>query len=320
MLVAAYLLKLHAAIAGNPRRGLCTFNDTLSCDKVLASSYAEIAGIPVALMGLLGFGLLFGLAAWRLWWGDRSPRQLPAVLALVTGVGLLFELGMTWVEVFVIQALCPYCLAAFGLIVGAFIAAVIAWRAQRRVRGPEAGSVRGAARPRWLPLLLLLGALVSILTVVYGVPGHGLGQARAADLSRPSAPGFALPDLDGRTRTLKEFLGSRPILLEFMSIGCPHCREMAPILARLHREYGERIQFLTVVFDPNPRRVRAFVDREKHTWSYLIGSQETIGAYKLEGVPTFVLVTPDGRIAGVLVGSASYEAMGQRIEAVLRGS
>jgi uncharacterized membrane protein len=130
-LVAAYLLKLHAAIGGNPRRGLCTFNDTLSCDKVLAGSYAEIAGVPVALIGLLGFSLLFGLAAWRLSRHDRSPRRLPAVLVLVAGVGLLFELGMTWVEFFIIQALCPYCLAALGLIAASFVAAVVAWRAQR---------------------------------------------------------------------------------------------------------------------------------------------------------------------------------------------
>jgi uncharacterized membrane protein len=138
-LVAAYLLKLHAAIGGNPGRGLCTFNDTLSCDKVLASEYAEIAGVPVALIGLLGFSLLFGLAAWRLWRHDRSPRWLPAVLALVAGVGLLFELGMTWVEFFVIQALCPYCLAALGLIATSFVAAVHAWRASRGSAGMEAG-------------------------------------------------------------------------------------------------------------------------------------------------------------------------------------
>jgi uncharacterized membrane protein len=139
LLVAAYLVKLHAAIAGKPSRGLCTFNDTLSCDKVLASPYAEIAGIPVALMGLLGFGLVFGLAAWRLCWGDRSPRPLPAILALMAGVGLLFELGMTWVEVFVIQAICPYCLTAFGLIAASFVAAVIAWRARRHTASLEVG-------------------------------------------------------------------------------------------------------------------------------------------------------------------------------------
>jgi uncharacterized membrane protein len=137
--VAIYLLKLHVAIAGNPRRGLCTFNDTLTCDKVLASPYAEIAGVPVALIGLLGFLLLFGLAAWRLWRRDRSSSHFPAILVLVAGIGLLFELGMTWVEFFVIQALCPYCLTALGLIAASFVAAVVAWRAPRESAGMEAG-------------------------------------------------------------------------------------------------------------------------------------------------------------------------------------
>lgn len=141
-LVATYLLKLHAAIAGNPGRGLCTFNDTLSCDKVLASSYAEISGVPVALIGLLGFLLLLGLAAWRLCWQDRSPRWLPAVLALVAGLGLLFELAMTWVELFIIHALCPYCLAALGLIAASFVAAVVAWRVQRASVGAGGTWVR----------------------------------------------------------------------------------------------------------------------------------------------------------------------------------
>jgi hypothetical protein len=92
---------------------------------------------------------------------------------------------------------------------------------------------------------------------------------------------------------------------------------MAPILTRLHTVYGKRIQFLTVVFDRNPRRVRAFSEREKHPWPYLMGGQETIDAYRLEGVPTFLLVTPDGRIGAFQVGSASYEAMRHGVEAFL---
>ena len=135
--VAAYLLRLHVAIAGNPRRGLCTFTAALSCDAVLASPYAEIAGLPVALLGLVGFAVLCGLAAWRLWMPVRSPRLIPAVLTVAAGVGLCFELGMTWIEAFVIQALCPYCLTALGLISGTFLAALWAWR----VRQPaEAGN------------------------------------------------------------------------------------------------------------------------------------------------------------------------------------
>lgn len=132
--VAGYLVHLHGRIAGNPKRGLCTFTDTISCDAVLASPYAAFGPIPVALIGLLGFALLAGLAAWRLWGGARSPRWLPATLALVAGFGLAFELVMTWVEFFVIRAVCPYCLTALGLIAATFVAAVVAWRAAANTR------------------------------------------------------------------------------------------------------------------------------------------------------------------------------------------
>jgi len=127
--VAGYLVHLHGLIAGNPKRGLCTFTDTISCDAVLASPYAAFGPIPVALIGLLGFAVLAALACWRLLRGLQTPQWLPATLALVAGFGLLFELVMTWVEFFVIQAVCPYCLTALALIAGTFMAVTVAWRA-----------------------------------------------------------------------------------------------------------------------------------------------------------------------------------------------
>jgi uncharacterized membrane protein len=99
--------------------------DMLSCDRVLASPYAEIGGVPVALIGLAGFGGLCLLGLWRLRWGARSPDWLPGATVVMAGTGLLFEAGMTGIELFVIGALCPCCLAAFGLIVAAFVSAVM---------------------------------------------------------------------------------------------------------------------------------------------------------------------------------------------------
>jgi uncharacterized membrane protein len=49
----------------------------------------------------------------------------------VAGLGLAFELAMTWVEFFVIEAVCPYCLTALGLISATFAAALVAWRTWR---------------------------------------------------------------------------------------------------------------------------------------------------------------------------------------------
>ena len=139
MALAYYLFTLHVAIAKNPRRGLCTFTDTISCDAVLASPYAEIAGVPVALIGVAGFAVLFSLAAACLLIPQWGPCRMRAILVLVAAVGLCFELAMTGVEVFLIQAVCPYCLTAFGLITGTFVAALWAWRSGRF------GSVRAEA-------------------------------------------------------------------------------------------------------------------------------------------------------------------------------
>jgi uncharacterized membrane protein len=141
ILVAAYLLHLHARIAGNPKRGLCTFTDMLSCDKVLASPYAEIGGIPVALIGLAGFGGLFLLGLWRLRRGAHRPGWVPRATVLAAGIGLLFETGMTGIEFFVIGALCPYCLTAFGLIAAAFGSAIMMQRGASARRSQEPGHV-----------------------------------------------------------------------------------------------------------------------------------------------------------------------------------
>jgi thiol-disulfide isomerase/thioredoxin len=149
------------------------------------------------------------------------------------------------------------------------------------------------------------------------------GSARpglAVDQRQPVAPPFSLPDLDGRTRTLNEFLGSKPVVLEFMSTDCPHCRHMAPVLTRLHDVYGNRVFFLTVAFDRRATRVKAFAQAHGHPWCYLLGNEETARAYALDGVPTFVLLGPDGRIRGVQVGSCPYEEFARAIEGLFGAS
>ena len=48
-----------------------------------------------------------------------------------------------------------------------------------------------------------------------------------------------------------------------------------------------------------------------------MGNQQVIDAYRLEGVPTFYLIMPDGRVAWSVVGSISYEDLVQKIDAIL---
>jgi uncharacterized membrane protein len=75
------------------------------CEKVQTSDYAELAGVPVALIGAIGYAaILLSLAVP----GD-SGRFAGALLGLV---GLGFSLYLTYLELFVIDAICQWCVAS----------------------------------------------------------------------------------------------------------------------------------------------------------------------------------------------------------------
>ena len=72
------------------------------CETVQESSYAEIAGLPVALLGLVGYAIVLGLIAWD----APTARLVAATLALV---GLLFSAYLLVLQLFVIDAICLWC-------------------------------------------------------------------------------------------------------------------------------------------------------------------------------------------------------------------
>jgi uncharacterized membrane protein len=75
------------------------------CETVAQSSYAELLGIKVAYLGLGGYVLIGATALLR---GDAG-RLSGAALAL-TGFG--FSAYLTYLELFVIDAICQYCVAS----------------------------------------------------------------------------------------------------------------------------------------------------------------------------------------------------------------
>jgi uncharacterized membrane protein len=75
-----------------------------SCEEVQESEYAEFLGVPVSLLGLLAYTALLGLVAW-----DAPAARLAA--AAIALVGLLFSGYLLVVQLFVIDAVCVWCLA-----------------------------------------------------------------------------------------------------------------------------------------------------------------------------------------------------------------
>lgn len=95
------------------------------CDAVQNSPYAVLFGIPVSLLGMVGFAAYIALALTALRVGAGTRRHLHALLALsVVEVG--FTLYMAYLQVTVIRAICSWCMLSAALIVALAVLVICA--------------------------------------------------------------------------------------------------------------------------------------------------------------------------------------------------
>lgn len=83
------------------------------CNAVQSSPYATLFGVlPIGVLGVIGY--LGILAAWLVarWWRDSTGRQAQQAILVMTVFGTLFSLYLTYLEPFVIKAVCAWCLTS----------------------------------------------------------------------------------------------------------------------------------------------------------------------------------------------------------------
>ena len=159
----------------------------------------------------------------------------------------------------------------------------------------------------WLVVLALTTALVGLTA-----------PAVAQDAGIPvgsKAPVVSVHDLDGKLVDLGQYIGRKPVLLEFWATWCERCEALLPRVKAAHQEFGDRVEFLgvNVTVNQTPERVRRYLETHQPPYRTLYDDQgTTIRAY---GVPTtsFVVVVDAG-------GKVAYTGVGgtQDIASVLR--
>ena len=103
-----------------------------SCEMVQFSSYAQVFGIVVSLIGLAGYLVLLALAVAGL---QSAPDQRTApvrTLLILAGGGVAFSAYLTGVELFVLHAICRWCVGSAVIITLIFLAALLDWRRTAR--------------------------------------------------------------------------------------------------------------------------------------------------------------------------------------------
>jgi len=112
------------------------------------------------------------------------------------------------------------------------------------------------------------------------------------------APDWTLRTADGQSVSLRELRG-KVVLLDFWATWCGPCRIAMPILQRLHERYkGKAVAIYGVnCFERDVRADPAgFMRAAGFSYPLLLGGDRVAKSYRVQGIPTFYLIGPDGRI------------------------
>jgi thiol-disulfide isomerase/thioredoxin len=130
-------------------------------------------------------------------------------------------------------------------------------------------------------------------------------------VSPPSAaPTVAFADADGNPVRLSDFAG-RLVLVNLWATWCAPCRREMPSLERLQARLGDKITILAISEDlGGGKTVAPFIAKLglKLVKPYLDPKNAVGHAFKIDGLPTSLLIDRRGRVLGRVEGEAAWDS------------
>ena len=156
-----------------------------------------------------------------------------------------------------------------------------------------------------VPVVALFALLGWALVQSGGNPG-GFGVNRSfgeVAVERQPAPEFTKSDLNGSMVSLSGLRG-KVVMLDFWSSWCPPCRQEAPALARVYREYeGRNVEFLGVAIWDNPGDVDRYAKDFDLPYPNVIDEKGQIAInYGVAGIPEKFFIDARGTLIRKFVG------------------
>jgi thiol-disulfide isomerase/thioredoxin len=185
---------------------------------------------------------------------------------------------------------------------------------------------------RWLAILVIVFVAIVALASCGSkesdskqaqgtTPQTGGGDAPAEVSPAGAGIQFAALDLYGQSQSSEQWIGKRPVVLNFWGTWCPPCRREIPDLVKLYDEYRPRgIALIGLAVKDEPADVNFYAMRAGMKWVMLMASNEALQSYDVvNGIPTTIFIGADGREITRFIGNRSYEDFKPAFEAILQG-
>lgn len=272
---------VHYQILNDPfYASFCDVSGTMfSCTDAYSSRFGAVAGVPIALLGVLFFVLVLGFVGM----GSQSAstrENVPGYVFALSTLGLAAVLYLAYASYFILNVVCMLCVGTYVAIIGLFLISGAS------TRYPMTSLPGRAARDLRL-LIRTPGALTATIVFVAAsaaaiafFPEQRV-TAAASDGANGSEQAAAVPAVNaGQIQQLEAYLAAQPrvpvmapsdgaaiVILKFNDYQCPGCgqtyRDYKPVLAKWAKEQPGKVKFIAKDY-PLERECNQFVGQDLH--------------------------------------------------------
>lgn len=163
---------------------------------------------------------------------------------------------------------------------------------------------------------ILVGGLLVVLPLLFLFAKSFGNDPRAlrSPLVGRQAPPFSLRTYDEGKPVSLAALRGKPVVVNFWATWCEPCKREHGVLTRAAQRYGDLVQFLGIVYEDEPERIAAFLQRYGSGYPALldVGGKTAI-AYGVGGIPETFFIGADGTVVSKFTGPISAEELEARI-------
>lgn len=146
--------------------------------------------------------------------------------------------------------------------------------------------------------------------------------ATPAAATTPSDPGiaFTAADTKGNARNSSEWLGKKPVVLNFWGTWCPPCRRELPDLIKLYKEYEPKgVEIVGFAVKDTPVKVQMFANQAGMDWVMLMANDQVLNDYNVvNGIPTTIFLDKTGKEVGRFIGARDYSDFKPMFDQILQ--
>jgi len=221
---------VHYHLIVNPDySSFCDINATVSCKQAYLSRYGSVAGVPVAVGGLVFFTLVL-LLLWAARAGRPAADSAPGYIFALSTIGLAVVLYLGYASFFVLKEVCPICVTTYVATIGLFIISggassvpmsSLPRRALRDIRVLVTSPIALV-----MAILFIFGAGSAIAYFPHPQQGGVVPQAPAPELTKDQRTEFERWwDVQEKVDVPYPADGAKVLVVKFNDYQCPPCRQ-----------------------------------------------------------------------------------------------